>query len=104
MEIEQKFSVIVGPIDWSGLTPPNPDTLRTCQQYRRPIIQSAPQPASAGAGPWYDVEVHGVIGQDGHVYEAAVLTAGRADLEQQAVQIVSGWVSPPACATENSFP
>jgi Gram-negative bacterial TonB protein C-terminal len=36
--------------------------------------------------------------EDGHVSEAAVLTAGRADLEKQAVQIASGWVfSPGVC-------
>ena len=98
MEIEQKFSVINGAIDWAALTPPNPHTLRACGQYRRPIIESAPQPASAGAGPWYDVQVHAVIRGDGHVGEAAVLPAGRADLEQQAVQIVSGWdFSPGMC-------
>ncbi len=98
MEIEQKFSVIDGPIDWAALTPPHPTTFGACQQYRRPIIQSAPQPATAGAGPWYDVHVHGVIGEDGHVREAAVLSAGRADLERQAVKIVSGWVfSPGVC-------
>lgn len=54
MEVEQKFSVIDGPVDWAALTPPNPDTLRQCKQYRRPIIKSAPQPTSAGAGPWRD--------------------------------------------------
>jgi hypothetical protein len=48
MEIEQKFSVIEGPIDWVALTPPNPQTLTSCKQYRRPIIQSAPQPPGAG--------------------------------------------------------
>ncbi|HEV7511449.1 MAG TPA: energy transducer TonB [Candidatus Acidoferrum sp.] len=98
MEVEQKFSVINGPVDWAALTPPNPATLRQCQQYRGPIIQSAPQPTSAGAGPWYDVQVHGVIGPDGHVSEASVLTNGRPELEQQAVQIVSGWIfSPGVC-------
>ena len=98
MEIEQKFSVIDGPIDWAALTPPHPTTLGTCKQYRGPIIQSAPQPDSAGGGPWYDVEVHGVIGNDGRVHEAAVLPAGRADLEKQALQIVSEWVfSPGLC-------
>lgn len=104
MEIEQKFSVMDGPIDWAALTPPNPTTLRACQQYRRPIIQSAPQPATAGAGPWYDVHVHGVIGEDGHVREAAVLAAGRADLEQQAVQIVSGWVFSPGVCNGKPIP
>ena len=98
MEVEQKFSVINGPVDWAALTPPNPATLRQCQQYRGPIIQSAPQPTSAGAGLWYDVQVHGVIGPDGHVSEASVLTNGRPELEQQAVQIVSAWIfSPGVC-------
>jgi len=104
MEIEQKFSVIDGPIDWAALTPPNPVTLRACQQYRRPIIQSAPQPVTAGAGPWYDVQVHGVIGADGHVHEASVLTAGRDDLEKQAVQIVSGWVFSPGVCNGKPIP
>jgi TonB-like protein len=104
MEIEQKFSVIDGPIDWAALTPPNPHTIGACSQCRRPIIQSAPQPVSAGAGPWYDVQVHGVIGEDGHVYEASVLTAGRADLEKQAIQIVSGWVFSPGVCNGKPIP
>jgi hypothetical protein len=104
MEIEQKVSVIDGPMDWAALTPPNPTILGSCKQYRRPIIQSAPHPASAGAGPWYDVQVHSVIGDDGHVHEASVLTAGNEDLEKQAVQIVSGWVFSLAYATENPSP
>jgi len=98
MEIEQKFTKIDGPIDWSALTPPNPVTLLPCTQYRRPIAQSTPQPPTAGAGPWNDVEVHVTIGEDGHIRNPAVLPAGRADLEQQAIRIVSGWVfSPPTC-------
>lgn len=104
MEVEQKFSVIDGPIDWAALTPPNPDTLRTCKQYRRPIIQSAPQPVSAGAGPWFDVEVQGVIRADGHVYEAAVLPAGRDALEKQAIQIVSEWVFSPGLCNGKPIP
>jgi hypothetical protein len=104
MEIEQKFSVIDGPIDWAALTPPNPATLKMCQQYRRPIIQSAPQPVSAGAGPWLDVQVQGVIRADGHVYEAAVLPAGRDDLEKQAIQIVSGWVFSPGLCNGKPIP
>jgi hypothetical protein len=104
MEITQKFSVIDGPIDWAALTPPNPDALPACQHYRRPIIQSAPQPTSAGAGPWYDVQLHAVIREDGHVSGAAVLPAGRADLEKQAIQIVSEWVFSPAVCDGEPFP
>jgi hypothetical protein len=99
MEIRQQFSVVEDPIDWDALTPPNPHTLRTCHPYVRPVIQSAPQPANAGAGPWYDVQIHGVIGSDGRVHEAAVLPAGRPDLEKQAIDLVSTWVfSPPTCS------
>ena len=104
MEIEQKFSAIDGPIDWAALTPPHAVTLRACQQYRRPIIESAPQPVAAGAGPWYDVQVHGVIGDDGHVHDASVLATGRDDLEKQAIQIVSGWVFSPGVCNGKPIP
>jgi Gram-negative bacterial TonB protein C-terminal len=98
MELEQKFTLIDGPIDWDALTPPNATTLLACTQYRRPILQSAPQPPSAGPGPWYDVDVHVTIGSDGHIHNPAVLPAGRPDLGQEAIQIVSGWFySPPTC-------
>ncbi len=104
MEIEQKFNVIDGPIDWAALTPANPQTLRACQQYRRPFIQSAPQLASAGPGPWYNVSVHAVIGEDGHIYQASVLPAGRDDLEKQAIQIVSAWVFSPGLCNGKPIP
>ena len=96
MEIEQKFSVIEGPIDWAALTPPNSQIFNACDRYLRPIVESTPQPASAGPGPWYDVKVHAVIGQNGHVREASVLPAGKPELEQQAIGIVSEWVFSPA--------
>jgi TonB family protein len=98
MEIEQKFTVIDGPVDWAALTPPNAVTILPCTQYRRPIAQSTPQPPTAGAGPWFDVQVHATIGENGHIRNASVLPSGRADLERQAIQIVSGWIySPPTC-------
>jgi hypothetical protein len=99
MEIEQKFSTVERPIDWAALTPSNPHTLGTCHPYKSPVIQSAPQPPNAGPGPWYDVTVNAVIGDDGHVHEAAVLPVGRPELENQAVQLVSTWVfTPPLCS------
>jgi hypothetical protein len=104
MEIEQKLKVIDGPIDWAALTPPNPQSLGPCKQYRGPIIQSAPQPLNAGAGPWYDVQVHSVIGDDGHVHEPSVLAAGRDDLEKQAIQIVSNWVFSPGVCNGKPIP
>jgi hypothetical protein len=95
-EVEQKFTAIDTPIDWAAMTPPNASTTPNCRQFKRPTIQSAQQPASAGPGPWYDVKVRAVIGEDGHVYNAAVLPVGKAELEQQAIQIVSKWVFAPA--------
>jgi hypothetical protein len=98
MEVNQEFSVIDGPIDWAALTPQNGHTLRTCFDYRPPVIQSAPQPTGAGPGPWYDVKVHGAIGPDGRVQQATVLSEGRPDLEKLAVDIVSKWLfTPPLC-------
>jgi len=98
MELDQKFTVMEASIDWTPLMPPHAQTVLPCKQYRRPIVQSAPQPPSAGPGPWYDVQIHASIGADGHIHHPTVLTAGKPDLEQQAVQIVSGWVySPPTC-------
>ena len=98
MEVKQEFSVIEDPIDWDALTPPDAHRLRTCYDYRQPVIQSAPQPSDAGPGPWYDVQVHGAIGPDGRVEQATVLSAGRPDLEKRAIEIVSSWVfSAPLC-------
>ena len=98
MEVEQEFSVIEDPIDWAALTPPHAHTTRTCYDYKQPTIRSMPQPAGAGPGPWYDVQVHGAIGGDGRVHQASVLPAGRPDLEKQAIEIVSTWVfTPPLC-------
>jgi outer membrane biosynthesis protein TonB len=37
-----------------------------------------------------------VIGNDGHVYQATVFPAGRPELEQRAVEIVSSWTFTPA--------
>jgi hypothetical protein len=98
MEVKQEFSVIEDPIDWAALTPPDAHPLRTCHDYKPPAIQSAPQPADAGPGPWYDVQVHGGIGPDGRVQQATVLPAGRPDLEKRAIEIVSSWLfSAPLC-------
>lgn len=104
LEMEQKFTIIDGPIDWAALTPPNPTILTGCRQYSRPTIQLAPQPAAAGAGPWYDVKVHGTIGEDGHIHHAATLSAGRPDLEQEAVSIVSQWTFSPAVCNGKPIP
>ena len=45
-----------------------------------------------------------MIGADGHVHEASVLTAGRDDLEKQAVQIVSGWIFSPGVCNGKPIP
>jgi hypothetical protein len=96
MEIEQKLTLIEGTIDWASLTPQNAATYVACQKYERPLIQSAPQPPTAGPGPWYDVKVHGNIETDGRVHNAEVLAAGRPEIEKEAVRLVSQWVFTPA--------
>jgi hypothetical protein len=39
-----------------------------------------------------------------NIYEAAVLMAGRTDLEKRAVQIVSGWVFSPGVCNGKPIP
>lgn len=102
MELQQEFTLIEDPIDWAALTPPHAVTLTTCYDYKQPARLSTPQPADAGPGPWYDVRIHGVIGNDGRVHEAAVLPAGRSDLEKQAVDLVSTWTFTPASCNGKS--
>jgi hypothetical protein len=104
MEVEQKFSAINEPIDWDALAPPNAIVFHQCAQYRRAIIKSAPQPVGAGPGPWYDVRVHAVIAADGRVVEPEVLPAGKPELEQQALQIASGWTFLPATCDGKTHP
>jgi len=96
MEVRQEFSVIEDPIDWNALTPERAHTLHTCYDYKQPVIQSMPQPAGAGPGPWYNVKVHGALGGDGRVHQATVLPVGRPDLEKQALDLVATWVFTPA--------
>lgn len=104
MVIDQTFQVIDHPIDWASLTPAHAVTLHRCHQYKPAYVESEPQPTSAGAGPWYNITVHAVVGQDGHVYHAAVLPEGKPDLEKQAEQIVSGWIFSPAVCNGKTIP
>lgn len=96
MVIDQTFQVLQHPIDWARRTPRNTVTLHPCYQYKPAYVESAPQPTSAGAGPWYDITVHAAIGEDGHVDHPAVLPEGKPELEKRAVQIVSAWTFSPA--------
>ncbi|HKV23373.1 MAG TPA: energy transducer TonB [Candidatus Acidoferrum sp.] len=96
MEIEQQFTRIDTPIDWTALTPPHPHYFHFCKQSQRPVLLSGEQPAGAGPGPWYDVKVQAVIDLEGRVEQANVLPKGRPDLEKQAIAIVSNWKFSPA--------
>jgi hypothetical protein len=104
MEVEQKFSVIEGPVHWAALTPPNPTTLHQCKQYRRPIIQSAPQPTSVAPGRGTTYRFTELSDQMVMYMKPAVLTNGKPELEQQAVQIVSGWIFSPGVCNGKPIP
>lgn len=104
MVLDQKFTAIQGSVDWASLTPANAVTLHRCASYKHAVMQSAPQPPSAGAGPWYDIKVQGVIGADGRVHEISVLPEGKPDLEAQATQIVSTWTFSPALCNGKAIP
>jgi hypothetical protein len=96
MEEEQSGSLLDAPIDLMTLAPPDPQILHKCKQFRRAIGNSMPQPADAGPGPWFDVTVHIVVWQDGHVHEASVLPEGHPDLETEAARLAQSWQFDPA--------
>lgn len=104
MVIDQTFQVIPGPIDWESLTPAHALTFRPCDEFKRAVVQSAPQPASAGAGPWYDVAVNAVVGVDGRVHDPSVLPEGKPELEAEALKLVSGWSFSPAVCNGKTIP
>lgn len=96
MELEQHFTRIDAPIDWTALMPAHPYYFHFCKQSQRPVLLSGEQPTGAGPGPWYDVKVQAIIDRQGNVEQANVLANGRPDLEKQAIAIVSGWKFTPA--------
>ena len=71
-----------------------------CRSYTMPIAKFSPQPRALGGlnAPVIDVEVHAHVSAEGSVTHAEVEKPVRADLDAEAVQLVSTWrYSPGTC-------
>jgi len=63
--------------------------------FKRAIGQSMPQPPEGRGGRDADVEIRGIIREDGRVHQAAIQSAERPDLGQEALALVQQWVFAP---------
>ncbi len=68
-----------------------------CKEFRRSHPFDAPQPVPLSTSPTVtDVRVEGLVGTDGHISYLRAVDHIYPDLDQQAIQIVSGWTFTPA--------
>ena len=98
MEIEQRISVIEGPVDPNIFTPPTSSwsKLFHCQTERRAIGISTPQPAPGNLGTdTVDVIVTGMIRENGKTEALKIQSSPRPDLNAEALGTVSQWTFQP---------
>jgi TonB family protein len=67
-----------------------------CTTYRRPFGVSMPQPKAGSGAQTDDIIVRGFVGVDGKLYETAVQSSERPDLNAEALAIVQQWSFTPA--------
>jgi hypothetical protein len=98
MEIDQKISMMEGPVDPNVFTPPNSTwkKLYTCRTTRRPIGISTQQPPSGNQGSeTVDVIVTGLILETGKTFLLQVRDSTRPDLNAEALATVGQWTFQP---------
>jgi hypothetical protein len=96
MEITQTLVELKDATENVLAAPPNASIRALCKTYKRAIGQSMPQPKEGRGGRDIDVAIRGIIGRDGKVHQAVVLSAERPDLGTEALEIVQQWVFSPA--------
>ena len=97
MEIDQTKTELEGPVNPDLLTAPPQGRLgHACKAFRRPFGQFMPQPRPGYGGQNVDVIIHGVVRANGSVSELSVDASKREDLNQEAIQVCSGWRFIPA--------
>ena len=67
-----------------------------CTTYRRPFGVSMPQPKAGSGAQTDDVIVRGFVGFDGKLYETAVQSSERPDLNAEALAVAQQWSFTPA--------
>ena len=81
--------------------PENAQMHGLCTTYRRPFGVSMPQPKAGNGGEMDDIVVRGFVGIDGKLYEAAVQSSGRPDLNVEALAVARQWSFTPAMCNGN---
>jgi TonB family protein len=69
---------------------------KICTTYRRPFGVSMPQPRAGSGGGDSDIVVRAMVGVDGKVYEAAVQSSEREDLNAEALALAKQWTFIPS--------
>ena len=95
MTIAQHVTTLAAPEHALDM-PPEAMKNRLCRQIRRAFGQNMPQPPAGLPGAPVDIAVHGMIGRDGHVHDAAVEGPGQAGLNSKALEIADQWTFTPA--------
>ncbi|MGA7442532.1 MAG: TonB family protein [Candidatus Sulfotelmatobacter sp.] len=98
MELEQTKKETEGPFDADFLSPPPDATMigHVCTVYRRPFGKFMPQPKPGQGSANVEVMVHGTIRTDGKIRDASIDVSERADLNQEALQLLNSWRFTPA--------
>jgi hypothetical protein len=97
IELHQKYSALPSELDMGLFAPPPGAEIRhKCQQTRQAFGVSMPQPTPGVGDQTTDMVLEGVIGPNGKVYSAVVMTPDHPELNAEALQLVSTWTYTPA--------
>lgn len=78
------------------VAPQNARMHKLCTTYRRPIGVAMPQPKPGNGAGTVDVVVRGHVGVDGKMYDLAVQTSERPELNDEALAQAQQWTFTPA--------
>jgi Gram-negative bacterial TonB protein C-terminal len=76
--------------------PENAQMHGLCATYRRPFGISMPQPKAGNGGRTDDIIVRGYVGMDGKMFEPAVQSSERPELNAEALTVAKQWTFTPA--------
>ena len=83
------------------VAPQNAQMHKLCATYRRPFGVSMPQPKPGSGAGTVDVVVRGHVGVDGKMYDLAVQSSERPELNAEALEQAQKWTFTPAMCNGN---
>lgn len=78
------------------VAPQNAQMHKLCTTYRRPFGMSMPQPKAGNGAGTVDIVVRGQVGVDGKMYDLAVQSSERPELNAEALAQAQQWTFTPA--------